>query len=130
MNVLEACGGRLCGTDYFFTHALDEIPEGPSPMTALAMTALADPMAGSSRERAARIGAEAQALGSEAIIVSRIPGASHCALEGRVIQDVVSSRLDIPVIEVEVPPLARAMGSGLRTRIGALVETVNMRRNR
>ncbi len=128
MNLLEKCGGRVCGTDYLFMHALDEIPEQPDPMTALAMTALSDTMAGSAGERADRICREAETLGSEAVIVSRIPGASHCALEGRVIEEAVSSRLNLPVLEIEVPPLIDAIGSGLRTRIGALVETVRMRR--
>ena len=27
MNVLEACGGRLCGTEFLFTHALDPLDE-------------------------------------------------------------------------------------------------------
>jgi len=27
MNLLEACGGRLCGSDFMFAHALDSIPE-------------------------------------------------------------------------------------------------------
>ena len=27
MNLIEDVGGRICGTDYMFTHALDPIPE-------------------------------------------------------------------------------------------------------
>ena len=29
MNLLETCGARLCGTDYLFGHALDQIPGRP-----------------------------------------------------------------------------------------------------
>ena len=28
MNLLEDCGGRICGTEYLFSHALDMIPDG------------------------------------------------------------------------------------------------------
>ncbi len=44
MNVLEQCGGRICGTEYLFSHALDQIPTNIDPMEALAQMALADPM--------------------------------------------------------------------------------------
>ena len=45
-------------------------------------TALADPMVGPASERAERICRDAGAVGAEAMVVSRIPGASHCASEG------------------------------------------------
>ncbi|MBN1362800.1 MAG: 2-hydroxyacyl-CoA dehydratase [Sedimentisphaerales bacterium] len=128
MNLLEACGGRICGTEYLFTHALDAIPQDRPPMEALAATALADPMAGSSRQRAERICRDIGEFGAEAVVVSRIPGASHCALEGWTIQEVVRSKMDIPILEIEVPPVADAAGPGLRTRLEALVETVKRRR--
>jgi hypothetical protein len=130
MNLLESCGGRLCGTDFMFSHALDEIPEDLPPLEALARMALADPMVGSSRDRARRICREARALGSEAVIVSRIPGASHCAMEGEVIAAAVRAELGLPVIEVEVPPLTDALRPALTTRIEALVESVNQNRDR
>jgi len=44
MNLLEDCGGRVCGTEYLFTHALDTIPQDIPPLEALAQMALADPM--------------------------------------------------------------------------------------
>ena len=42
MNLLEDVGGRICGTEYLFSHALDQIPEDVAPMEALARAALAD----------------------------------------------------------------------------------------
>ena len=36
MNLLEDAGGRVCGTEYLFCHALDAIPEDLPPMEALA----------------------------------------------------------------------------------------------
>jgi benzoyl-CoA reductase/2-hydroxyglutaryl-CoA dehydratase subunit BcrC/BadD/HgdB len=128
MNLLEDAGGRVCGTDYLFCHALDPIPEDLPPMEALARMALADPMVGSPVDRAERICDEAQRWGAEAVVISRIPGASHCALEGAVIGEVVRRRRDVPVLELEVPPITDAMQPTLRTRLEALVETVTQGR--
>ena len=129
MNLLEDVGGRICGTDYMFCHALDPIPTDLPPLEALARMALADPMVGSAVDRAERIAAEVRRFGAEAVVISRIPGASHCAIEAAVIGEVVRRRIDVPVIEIEVPPLTDAMQPTLRTRLEALVETVRARRS-
>ena len=129
MNLLEDCGGRLCGTDFLFCHALDPIPQNLPPMEALARVALADPMVGPSADRAERIMRDARTFGAEAVVVSRIPGASHCALEGAVIARIVRTELGIPVVELEVPPVADPMLPNLKTRLDALTETVHQRRN-
>jgi benzoyl-CoA reductase/2-hydroxyglutaryl-CoA dehydratase subunit BcrC/BadD/HgdB len=128
MNLLEDCGGRICGTEYLFSHALDEIPQDVPPLEALAQMALADPMAGSSVDRAERICADIRAFGAEAVMISRIPGASHCALEGRVIAEIVQGEFDVPVVEIEVPPVTDSIRPTVRTRLEALVETVKARR--
>ena len=128
MNILEDCGGRVCGTEYLFSHALDPIPEDVPPMEALARTALADPMIGPCSERADRICRDIASFGAEAVLVSRIPGASHCAVEGAVIHEMVRERLGLPVQEIEVPPLCDAVAPTIRTRIEALIETVKGRR--
>ena len=130
MNMLEECGGRLCGTDFLFSHALDLIPTHLPPMQALARMALADPMVGQASERADRICRDAIRFKSEAMIISKIPGASHCALESDVISGMVTSRLGIPVLEIEVPPVSDAMACALRTRLQALVETAGKHRRR
>ena len=128
MNLLEDCGGRICGTEYLFTHALDPIPTTLPPTEALARMALADPMVGSTEERADRIVRDIEKFGCEAVVISRIPGASHCAFEGEVIAWAVRERCDIPVVEIEVPPISDSLRSSLKTRIEALVETVLQRR--
>jgi benzoyl-CoA reductase/2-hydroxyglutaryl-CoA dehydratase subunit BcrC/BadD/HgdB len=130
MNLLEDCNGRICGTDYLFTHALDIIPQDLSPTEALAQMALADPMVGSSIDRASRICNDVRIFGAEALLISRIPGASHCALEGQIIGEIVRDELDIPVVELEVPPLTDSIRPALRTRLEALVETVVVRREK
>jgi hypothetical protein len=130
MNLLEDCGARLCGTEFLFCHALDAIPEDLPPMEALARMALADPMAGPSADRAARIVRDARDFGAEAVVVSRIPGASHCALEATVIGNIVREQLGLPVVELEVPCVADPLWPALRTRLEAPVETVLERRKR
>jgi hypothetical protein len=128
MNLLEECGGRICGTEYLFRHALEKIPEDVPPMDALAATALSDPMIGPVEDRAALICDEARAFGCEAVIISRIPGASHCAFEGGVIREIVAERLGLPVVEFEVPPVSDSLSLAMRTRMEALVETIRERR--
>jgi benzoyl-CoA reductase/2-hydroxyglutaryl-CoA dehydratase subunit BcrC/BadD/HgdB len=128
MNLLEQYGGRICGTEYLFSHALDSIPTNIDPLDALAQMALADPMVGSSSDRAERICRDIRKFGAEAVIISRIPGASHCALESTIIADTVASRMDIPTLELEVPPVSEPMHPTLKTRIEGLTETVRGRR--
>ncbi len=130
MNMLEECGGRICGTEYLFTHALDQIPTHIPPREALARMALADPMAGAAQDRARRICADIKRFGSEAVIISRIPGASHCALEGVVIKETIRSIFDIPVVEIEVPPVSDTFQASLRTRLSALIEIAKGQRKR
>jgi len=128
MNLLEECGGRICGTEYLFCHAIDEIPRDIEPMEALAQMALADPMVGPSADRAARICDDIRRSGAEAAVISRISGASHCAMEGTVIADRIRGDLGAPVLEIEIPPLSDSMRPTLKTRLEALVEIVKQQR--
>ncbi|OPZ05636.1 MAG: 2-hydroxyglutaryl-CoA dehydratase, D-component [candidate division BRC1 bacterium ADurb.BinA364] len=128
MNALEDCGARLSGAEYLFSHAIDAIPEDLEPLEALARTALADPMIGPAADRAKRIVAEMRRFGAEALIVSRIPGASHCATEGEAIRQIVDAELGVPTLELETPVLMDSARSGLIDRMQALVETILARR--
>jgi hypothetical protein len=126
MNLLESCGGRLCGSDFMFSHALDQLDATLDPMEALARAAVADPMAGSAADRADRIVRDIQRFGAQAVVVSRIPGASHCAFESQVIADRVRE-LGLPVAQIEVPPISDAIAPALATRIGAMIEATRQR---
>lgn len=130
MNLLEQCGGRICGTEYLFSHAIDIIPEDLPPDDAIAQMALADPMVGSAADRAMRICNDIRRFGSEAVLVSRIPGASHCALEGHIISEIVHKQLDIPVLEIEVPTIADSVCASLTNRLESLIEVVIQRRKK
>jgi hypothetical protein len=128
MNLLEACGGRLCGTDFMFPHALAPLDETADPFTALAKAALTDPMIGSSRQRADGIARDIAALDAEAVVLCRIPGASHCAAETRIIADLLRDRLNRPVLDIEIPSLIDPCETSLTTRLEALTETARSRR--
>ncbi|MDQ7824940.1 MAG: 2-hydroxyacyl-CoA dehydratase family protein [Candidatus Eremiobacteraeota bacterium] len=128
MNLMEKCGARICGTDYLFFHALDEIPEDMPPMEALAFMALMDPMVGTASERALRILHEMKKYGAEGLVISRIPGASHCATEGAIIRSIVQKEGNYPVVEIEVPPLSDSLAPALHTSLEALVEMIWRRR--
>jgi hypothetical protein len=129
MNLLEDWGGRICGTEYMLSHTLDIIPEDLPPLEALARTALADPLVGSTLDRARHVVAECRASRAEALVVSRIPGASHCAREGAVVCGLVRDELDLPCIELEIPPICDALLPNISSRLQALIETAREHRN-
>jgi hypothetical protein len=92
--------------------------------------ALADPMVGPTSDRATRIVRECQAGHAEAVVVSRIPGASHCAREGEIIREIVRQTIGILAIELEIPPVCDALLPSLGSRLQALVETARDRRTK
>ncbi len=130
MNALEGYGCRLCGTDFMFCHALDPIPEDLAPLTALAQTALSDPMVGACGDRAKRICQDAVRYGAEAVVISKIPGASHCAFEGLIIGDMIERELQLPVVQLEIPPLSDSFAASISTRLEALGEAARQRRKK
>lgn len=129
LNLIEDIGLRVCGTDYMFTHALEEVPETLDPFDALARAALADPMIGPASERAARVVETVRRVQADAVIVIRIPGASHCAWEGAAIREHVMAHAQVPVLELEVPSVIDPVLGSLKTRLEALAETIQARRN-
>lgn len=127
MNLIEDAGARVCGSEYLFCHALDPIDETLPPLEALAAAALSDPMVGPAADRASRVINDIKRYRAEAVVLARVPGASHCATEGEVIGQQIRRELGIPVLDIEIPPLTDAMQATLLTRLEALVETVRQR---
>ena len=105
-------------------------PLRPASNPAMARAARSDTMAGPTRDRARRVAAEAKAFGAEGLVVCRIPGASHCATEGRRLGDAVRAVLGIPWVEMEIPPMGDAISATAGTRLEALIETARARRGR
>lgn len=129
MNLLEDTGGRIAGSDYMFCHAMDPIPDDLEPFEALARMALGDPMVGPTRERGERVCRDIKQFASEAVVISRVPGASHCAFEAAIIGGMIRDRLGLPVLEIETPPISDAVRPALTTRLEALMETARARRS-
>jgi len=127
MNLFEDLGGAIAGTEYLFRHALVQIPTNISPMRALALTALSDPMIGPAWQRAKIVVDEVKKYNAEGIVVSNIPGASHSATEGNIIRE-LASKEGIPVLQISVPPLTDATSSQLGTRFEAFFELIRSRR--
>ena len=130
MNMFESLGGTIAGTEYLFRHALVQIPTDIDPMRALALTALCDPMIGSSSYRAQLVVDEAIRYKAEGVVISNIPGASHCATEGTIIRDYVHEKTGLPVLEITIPPLIDSESAQLSTRFEAFFETIRARRNK
>jgi benzoyl-CoA reductase/2-hydroxyglutaryl-CoA dehydratase subunit BcrC/BadD/HgdB len=65
---------------------------------------------------------------AEGIIISGILGGSHCAMETRLISDIVKQELDLPVLEFDVAPPSNEIGRQLQTRIDAFLEVLRSRR--
>jgi benzoyl-CoA reductase/2-hydroxyglutaryl-CoA dehydratase subunit BcrC/BadD/HgdB len=129
MDLFEEMGGSLAGTEYLFRHALLPIPEDKPPLEALAETALRDPMIGTAAARAALVVEEARRYRAEGVIISQVPGASHCATEGAIIRQEVGQALGLPVLEIVVPPLADASIGQLATRFEGFFEIIRSRRS-
>ena len=129
MNLFEEAGGALAGIEYRFRHVLVLISEDRPPLEALAATALQDPMIGTAQYRAQIVVDEARRYGAEGVIISQIPGASHCATEGVVIRQEVQRALGIPVLEIVAPPLSDATIGQLATRFEGFFEIIRSRRS-
>jgi len=125
MNLIEDCGLRVCGTDFMFTHALELIPEDIDPFDALARMVLSDPMVGPAEDRCKHIIREALKYRVDAVVIVRIPGASHCAWECKSMSEKLKAILRIPVLDVEVPTLVNSIESTLKSRLEAISEIVH-----
>lgn len=121
LPLLEELGGRLVGADFMVGHALLAIPEDDEPFTALARCALADPLVGGAQARARAAVAAARAAGARALVIARIPGASHCAWEGEAAR-AAAAAAGLPAVELEIPPVLEPVEGRLRTRLEALLE--------
>ena len=61
-------------------------------------------------------------------MAGRPTGIRCSATEGSAIADLLQSRTDVPVLELDVPPVSDAMMPTIATRLQALVESVLRRR--
>jgi benzoyl-CoA reductase/2-hydroxyglutaryl-CoA dehydratase subunit BcrC/BadD/HgdB len=79
-------------------------------------------MVGPAADRAERIVRDCQRFGAAAVVISRIPGASHCAGESATLARAIRNA-GLPVVEIEVPPISDSLQPAIRTRLQALIES-------
>jgi len=128
MNMIEEVGARVAGSEYLISHAFNIIDENKPPFEALAEAALSDPMIGPTEDRADMIIKEIDKYGAESVIISQIPGASHCAYETSLISSIIKDKLGLPVLEITTPSLSDGREAGFKTRFQALCEMVSERK--
>jgi benzoyl-CoA reductase/2-hydroxyglutaryl-CoA dehydratase subunit BcrC/BadD/HgdB len=125
---VEDHGARVVGTEYVINQALELIDESKPGLEAIAESFMAASLIGSSRARAASVIRQARERRAEGVIISGILGGSHCAMEARLISDIVKQELDLPVLEFDVAPPSNEIGRQLQTRIDAFLEVLRSRR--
>jgi len=128
LSYIEDAGARLVGTEYVINQALEVIDESKPPLEAIAESFMAASLIGTSRQRAASVIRQVRERHAEGVIISGVLGGSHCAMETRLISDIVKQELDLPVLEFDVAPPSNEIGRQLQTRIDAFLEVLRSRR--
>jgi len=128
LTYIEDAGARVVGTEYVINQALQMIDESRPPLDAIAESFMAASLIGTSQSRAETVIRQARERQAEGVIISGILGGSHCAMEARLISDIVKQELDLPVLEFDVAPPSNEIGRQLQTRIDAFLEVLRSRR--
>jgi benzoyl-CoA reductase/2-hydroxyglutaryl-CoA dehydratase subunit BcrC/BadD/HgdB len=128
LTYVEDAGARVVGTEYVINQALEVMDEAKPPLEAIAGSFMTASLIGTSRQRAASVIRQARERQAEGVVISGILGGSHCAMETRLISDIVKQELDLPVLEFDVAPPSNAIGRQLQTRIDAFLEVLRSRR--
>ena len=128
LTYVEDAGARIVGTEYVINQALQVIDESRPPLDAIAESFMAASLIGTSKSRAETVIGQARERQAEGVIISGILGGSHCAMEARLISDIVKHELDLPVLEFDVAPPSNEIGRQLQTRIDAFLEVLRSRR--
>jgi len=128
LTYVEDAGARVVGTEYVINQALEVIDESKPGLEAIAESFMAASLIGTSRQRAESVIRQARERQAEGVIISGILGGSHCAMETRLISDIVKQELDLPVLEFDVAPPSNEIGRQLQTRIDAFLEVLRSRR--
>ncbi len=128
LTYMEDAGARVVGTEYVINQARQVIDESKPPLEAIAESFMAASLIGTSKSRAETVIGQARERKAEGVIISGILGGSHCAMETRLISDIVKQELDLPVLEFDVAPPSNEIGRQLQTRIDAFLEVMRSRR--
>jgi hypothetical protein len=120
LNLVEDLGGRVVATEYVINQALVPIEEHMDPFRALARAFLQSSLNGSTSARIKRIKEMTGDGRIKGVIITNMLGASHCAMETRLIEKELSS---VPVLSIDVPA-PFGITEQIRTRIEAFMETI------
>jgi hypothetical protein len=120
LNIMEDAGCRVVASEYVINQAMVEIDQDIDPFHALARSFANASLIGSTRERTKRIKAKIVAGRIDGVIITNMLGASHCAMETRLIEKMLGK---VPVLALDVPAPA-GITEQLKTRIAAFVETL------
>ncbi len=128
LTYVEDSGAQVVGTEYVINQALGLIDESKPPLDGIAESFMAASLIGTSKSRAETVIRQARERQAEGVVISGILGGSHCAMETRLISDIVKQELDLPVLEFDVAPPSNEIGRQLQTRIDAFLEVMRSRR--
>jgi hypothetical protein len=120
LNIMEDAGCRVVASEYVINQAMVEIDEDIDPFHALARSFTKASLIGSTRERIKRIKAKIESEQVAGVIITNMLGASHCAMETRLIERMLDK---VPVLAIDVPA-PPGITEQLKTRIAAFVETL------
>ena len=120
LNLVENLGGRVVATEYVINQALVPVEENIDPFRALARAFMKSSLNGSTSERVKRIAGMAGSGQIKGVIITNMLGASHCAMETRLIEKELQS---VPVLVIDVPA-PFGITEQIRTRIEAFMETI------
>ncbi len=120
LNLVENMGGRVVATEYVINQSLVPIEDDLEPFRALARAFLKSSLIGTTRERVSRIQHLAQTGRIRGVIITNMLGASHCAMETRLIEHMTAG---VPVLSLDVPA-PFGITEQLVTRIEAFMETL------
>ncbi len=120
LNIMEDAGCRVVASEYVINQAMVEIDEDGDPFHALAKSFINASLIGSTRERVKRIKNEIETERIAGVIITNMLGASHCAMETRLVEKMLDK---VPVLAIDVPA-PPGITEQLKTRIAAFVETL------
>ena len=120
LNIMEDLGCRIVETEYIINQALVPIDENIEPFRALARAFYQASLIGSTQARVERIRQAARERRIKGVLITNMLGASHCAMETRLIESMIT---EVPVISIDVP-MPSGITEQLRTWLEAFVETI------
>jgi len=120
LNLVEDLGCRIIETEYVINQAMVQIEENIEPMKALARSFINGSLIGSPAERVINIKEKIAKKIIKGVLITNMLGASHCAMETRVIEKLLGS---VPVLSLDVPA-PFGITQQMKTRIEAFVEII------